>query len=129
MDRSVYITSTGAFLPGKPVTNEEMEQYIGKINDRRSRLGRFVLRQNGIKTRHYALTPDGVHLHSGADMAVRAIRDALSRSEIAAERLSFLAAATTQATSSSPVSPARSMANSACGPWRSRAFRASVPAA
>ncbi|WP_437311281.1 beta-ketoacyl-ACP synthase III [Sorangium sp. So ce388] len=96
MDRSVYITSTGAFLPGKPVPNEEMEQYIGKINDRRSRLGRLVLRQNGIKTRHYALTPDGVHLHSSADMAARAIRDALSRSEIAAERLSFLAAATTQ---------------------------------
>ncbi|WP_437571545.1 beta-ketoacyl-ACP synthase III [Sorangium sp. So ce542] len=96
MDRSVYITSTGAFLPGKPVPNDEMEQYIGKIDDRRSRLGRFVLRQNGIKTRHYAVTPDGSHLHTGADMAARAIRHALSRSEIAAERLSFLAAATTQ---------------------------------
>ncbi len=96
MDNSVYITATGAFLPGEPVKSAEMEPYIGKINDRRSRLGRLVLRQNGIETRHYALTRDGEYLHTSADMAARAIRDALDHSEIAAERLSFLAAATTQ---------------------------------
>src|SRR4051794_4928931 len=96
MERCVYITSTGAFLPGAPVPSAEMEHYIGKINDKRSRLGRLVLRQNGIKTRHYALTPDGTYLHSSAEMATRAIRDALDRSEIGAEKLTFLAAATTQ---------------------------------
>jgi 3-oxoacyl-[acyl-carrier-protein] synthase III len=96
MERSVYITSTGAFLPGGPVSNAEMEQYIGRINDKRSRLGRLVLRQNGIKTRHYALTPEGEHLHTSAGMAARAIRSALDRSEIAAEKLSLLATATTQ---------------------------------
>lgn len=96
MERSVYITSTGAFLPGEPVQSSDMERYIGKINDKRSRLGRLVLRQNGIKTRHYALTPEGEVLHTSAEMATRAIRAALDRSEIAAEKLSFLAAATTQ---------------------------------
>ena len=96
MDRSVYLTATGAFLPGEPVPSAEMERYIGKINDKRSRLGRLVLRQNGIETRHYALTPEGEHLHTSAEMAARAIRDALGRSEISAEKLTFLATATTQ---------------------------------
>jgi 3-oxoacyl-[acyl-carrier-protein] synthase-3 len=73
-----------------------MERYIGKISDKRSRLGRLVLRQNGIRTRHYALTPDGTCVHSNADLATRAIRDALARSEVGAERLTYLAAATTQ---------------------------------
>ncbi len=96
MERSIYITSTGAFLPGNPVPSAEMEQYIGRINDQRSRIGRLVLRQNGIKTRHYALTPEGQHLYSNAEMAVRAIKDTLSHSELAPEKLTFLATATTQ---------------------------------
>lgn len=96
MGSSVYITSTGAFLPGPPVPSEEMEQYIGKISDKRSKLGRLVLRQNGIKTRHYALSKEGTFRHSNAEMAARAIQDALLRSQVAPERLSLLAAATTQ---------------------------------
>lgn len=72
MTRSAYITSTGAFLPGEPVPNERMEQYLGAISERRSRLGRLVLRQNGIQTRHYARTPDGTYLHTNAQMAALA---------------------------------------------------------
>lgn len=96
MTRSAYITSTGAFLPGEPVPNERMEQYLGAISERRSRLGRFVLRQNGIQTRHYALTPEGVYLHTNAQMAALAIQDALRRSQVDEQKLSFLATATTQ---------------------------------
>lgn len=96
MERSVYITSTGAFLPGEPVPSPEMEQYLGKVSEKRSRLGRLVLRQNGIKTRHYALSREGEPLHTSAQMAARAIQDALQQSELAENKLTFLSAATTQ---------------------------------
>lgn len=96
MTRSAYITSTGAFLPGEPIPSDQMERYLGVISERRSRLGRLVLRQNGIKTRHYALTPEGTYLHSNAQMGARAVRDALDRGQIDPRKLSFLATATTQ---------------------------------
>ena len=31
MDRSVYINKIASFLPNAPVSNEEMEDYIGLI--------------------------------------------------------------------------------------------------
>ncbi len=96
MTRLAYITSTGAFLPGEPVPNEKIEQYLGRISEKRSRLGRFVLRQNGIKTRHYALSAEGTYLYSNAQMAALAIHDALKHSQVDAQKLSFLATATTQ---------------------------------
>lgn len=43
------------FLPGDPVPSSEMEDYPGYINGKPSRHRALVLRQNKIKTRHYAL--------------------------------------------------------------------------
>ena len=33
MNRSVYITKIASFLPNDPVSNEEMENILGKINN------------------------------------------------------------------------------------------------
>ena len=49
MKANVYITSVSKFLPNLPVYNEDMEQYLGLINSKPSRVKRIVLKQNGIK--------------------------------------------------------------------------------
>ena len=51
----VFINSFGAFLPGAPVPNSQMEDYLGHIGGKKSRHRAIVLRQNKIKTRHYAV--------------------------------------------------------------------------
>lgn len=92
----VFIVGSGSFLPGNPVANTEMENHIGKISEKRSRLGKYVQRQNGIKTRHYAMSASGAFLHTNAEMAANAVLDAFEACEFDAEKVSFLAAATTQ---------------------------------
>ncbi len=51
----VYITKSGKFLPNAPIDNEHIESFLGKINNTASRARGIVLRNNGIKTRYYAL--------------------------------------------------------------------------
>ena len=55
----VYITKSGKFLPNAPVDNEQMEIFLGKINDISSKAKRIVLRNNGIQTRYYAIDEKG----------------------------------------------------------------------
>jgi 3-oxoacyl-[acyl-carrier-protein] synthase III len=71
--KEVYITRTAAFLPNNPVSNDEMEDYLGLINDRASKSRRIVLRNNGIKNRYYAIQKDGVATHTNAEMVSLAI--------------------------------------------------------
>lgn len=56
MANSVYINKISSFLPGHPISNDEMEEYLGVIGGRKSRSKAIVLRSNGIKNRYYALT-------------------------------------------------------------------------
>lgn len=53
--RDVYINKVAVFLPNMPVSNEEMEHYIGLIDGKPSRVRSIVLKQNGIKTHYYGL--------------------------------------------------------------------------
>src|SRR5215213_11513702 len=94
VDNSAYITSFGKFLPGEPVTNEKAEDYLGLIGGKPSRLKSRILKQNGIKTRHYALEPCGKVNFGNYELAARAIEDALAHSEIDRKNIQFLAAAT-----------------------------------
>ncbi|MBO6825350.1 MAG: beta-ketoacyl-ACP synthase III [Sneathiella sp.] len=94
--RDVYITSAGGFLPGSPITNSQMEEYLGYIKGKPSRFGKMILRQNGIQTRHYALDTDGKPQYSSAEMAANAIHTALERSTVSKDRIEFLSTATTQ---------------------------------
>lgn len=94
--RDVFITGTGAFLPGPPVGNDAMEDHIGRIVGRSSAIGRRALRWNGVETRHYALSADGVPLHSNASMAADAARTALDDAGLGLGDLQHLATATTQ---------------------------------
>jgi 3-oxoacyl-[acyl-carrier-protein] synthase III len=70
----VYITDTSIFMPNDPVPSEEMEEYLGYINDKPSKSKKIVLRNNGIKTRYYALTKEGRPTHTNAQMTALAVK-------------------------------------------------------
>jgi 3-oxoacyl-[acyl-carrier-protein] synthase-3 len=74
MNTKVYITLISKFLPNSPVSNDEMEQYLGLINQKPSLARHIILRSNGIKQRYYALDKQGNVTHTNVDMAVQAIR-------------------------------------------------------
>ncbi|WP_415288953.1 beta-ketoacyl-ACP synthase III [Brevundimonas sp. S1H14] len=96
MLRDVFITGTGAVLPGERIGNDRMEDFIGRIGGRASAVGRRALRWNGIEGRHYALTPDGRPLHSNASMCAGAVRAALDEAGLSLGDLQHLGAAATQ---------------------------------
>jgi 3-oxoacyl-[acyl-carrier-protein] synthase III len=73
----VYITRTATYFPNEPVSNDEMEEFLGYINKSPSKSRRIVLRNNGIKTRYYALTKEGKSTHTNAEMTAEAIRKML----------------------------------------------------
>ncbi len=72
--QEVYIINTAAFFPNNPVSNDEMEDYLGIINGAPSRSKAIVLRNNGIKNRFYALDKEGRPTHTNAEMTAEAVR-------------------------------------------------------
>ncbi len=73
--KNVYITNTSSFFPNEPVSNDEMEEYLGYLNSKPSKSKSIVLRNNGIKRRFYALTKGGKITHTNAQMTALAIKD------------------------------------------------------
>ena len=93
----VFITSTGSFLPNKAIANDEMEDYLGRINGKDSRAKNRVLKQNGIKTRYYAIDKDQRSTHSNAQLAVGAVNNAIQKSGLRSTDVELLCTGTTQA--------------------------------
>lgn len=93
MNRKVYITKTSSFFPNFPVTNDDMEKYLGLVDGKTSRVRPIILRQNGIKTRYYALDEQQQITHSNAEMARNAI-DGLFDNENEKSKIQYLACAT-----------------------------------
>lgn len=74
MSNEVFITNISRFLPNRPVSNDEMEQYLGMIDNKPSKARRIVLRNNGITNRYYALEKGGIPTHTNAELAAEAVR-------------------------------------------------------
>lgn len=92
----VFITALGTYLPNGAVSNDEMEEYLGKINGKGSLARERVLSQNGIRQRFYALNKKQESTHSNAQMASLAVREALSRSTLRDKDVELIATGTTQ---------------------------------
>jgi len=73
----VYITKSATYFPNEPISNDEMESFLGLINNSPSKSKRIVLRNNGIKNRFYALTREGKPTHTNAEMTANSIRKML----------------------------------------------------
>lgn len=69
----VYITKAAKYLPNEAVSNDEMEAYLGLINDTASKARRIILRNNKITSRYYAVDKEGKSTHSNAELTRNAI--------------------------------------------------------
>jgi 3-oxoacyl-[acyl-carrier-protein] synthase-3 len=73
MPNHVYINNIAKFLPNEPVSNDEMESILGMVNGKPSRSKNIVLRQNGIKNRHYVIDKNGEIKYNNAEITSKAI--------------------------------------------------------
>ncbi|MBK7763645.1 MAG: beta-ketoacyl-ACP synthase III [Bacteroidetes bacterium] len=74
----VYITRLSKFLPNNPISNDQMEDYLGRIDGRASKAKGIILRNNQIKTRYYAINKEtGKSTHTNYQLASKAIEGLL----------------------------------------------------
>jgi len=99
---NAYITQLSAVLPGKPVSNDEMESVLGMVGGKPSRARRLVLRSNGITSRHYVVDPrTGLATHTNAQLAAEAVRGLAAEGQALAD-IDCLACGTTMADQTMP---------------------------
>src|SRR4051812_24588807 len=113
MQQKVFITAAGKHLPGKPVTNDEIEQRLGLIYGKPSRMKEKMLKQNGIQTRYYAIDEAQRSTTSNSAMTAAAITDCIGKSAVYKKDIDYIAAATTQG--DLPVPGFASMVHAATG--------------
>jgi len=71
---NVYITRASAVLPNAPVSNEEIENVLGKVNGQASRAKKLILRSNKIKSRHYVVDQKSNKItHTNAQLTAESI--------------------------------------------------------
>lgn len=78
MSARVYINKIEKFLPNNPVSNDEMEDILGKINHTPSKSRRLILRNNGIQTRYYALDAQQNVTHNNAQLTAVVVNKLVS---------------------------------------------------
>lgn len=94
MAEGVFINKIEGFLPGEPVANDEMEQYLGIIGGKKSRSKAIVLRNNGIKQRYYALNKNSEPTYTNARLTAESVKKVLS-GKTKAEEIELLCCGTT----------------------------------
>ena len=90
-----YITRTGSYLPGEPVDNSSIAQYLGTMLGE-SQIKKKILAVNGIRTRHYALDKHQNATHSTYELAVEAVKACLPKDRKTLA-IDYLAAGSTHA--------------------------------
>lgn len=94
MKKEVFITGLASFFPNSPVSNDEIEDFLGLISGKHSKVQRVVLKQNGIKKRYYALNKNQKITHTNAEMAMQAIQKLLASTGKSQKEIELLACAT-----------------------------------
>lgn len=90
----VYITKVAKFLPNEPVSNDEMENHLGLINEATSKARRLILRNNKIVRRYYAIDKNGTSTHNNAELTNNAIQGLFDNS-FTAQDMELLSCGTT----------------------------------
>lgn len=88
---NVYIEAASYYLPGEPIDNEEMDNYIAPINRLSNRIKNKILSENGILCRHYAIDAEGNTHTSHVQMAARAIKQCLQDAQASLTDIGLLA--------------------------------------
>ena len=89
-----YINTIGKFLPGKSIGNDEIEAYLGRVNQQPSKVKNRILKSNRIQQRYYALDSSQNVTHRNSELAANAVIDALNNSNLKQKDLELLACAT-----------------------------------
>lgn len=92
----VYITKAAKYFPGNPIGVDEMEDYLGYVNDAPSKAKSLILRNNGIKTRYYALDKDNKPTETNASITAKAV-EKLFDENFKKEDMELLSCGTTSA--------------------------------
>lgn len=92
--QDVYITRLAKYLPYAPVSNDEMESILGMVDGKPSKVRALILRNNGIKTRHYAFR-EGEKSFSNAELTANAIKSLFNEDDEALKSLQLIACGTT----------------------------------
>lgn len=72
---NAFITAVSAVLPGEPVDNQSLGDYLGAVSHISAKTRQIILKNNGIKTRYYAIDPTtGRTTHTNAQLAAEAVR-------------------------------------------------------
>jgi 3-oxoacyl-[acyl-carrier-protein] synthase-3 len=86
--RQVKIVSTGSYLPGDPIDNDQMERLAGGVPE-------DVLEGLQVKTRHWAIDPEtGEHLETNSGMGAKAAQEALDLAGLSADDIDLLVVST-----------------------------------
>jgi 3-oxoacyl-[acyl-carrier-protein] synthase-3 len=89
--KPVRMVSTGAYLPGEPITNQDLERLVGPLPE-------DILEGLQVQRRHWMIDPaTGEHRESNSEMAFKAAKQALDLAGIAAEQVDLLVACTSSA--------------------------------
>lgn len=73
----VFVNRLSKFLPNDPVSNDEIEQYLGMVDGKPSRARLKILGNNKITSRYYAIDKNGKSTHTNAQLAAKAIEGLL----------------------------------------------------
>lgn len=96
MRMKAFITDIAGFLPNAPVDNDHIEAVLGMVAGKPSRSRKLVLRNNKIKSRHYAINPaTGEFTHNSAQLAAEAVRALMTKSASKLEDITCLCVGTT----------------------------------
>lgn len=86
--KPVRVVSTGSYLPGEPIANDEIERLGGS-------LPQDILEGIQVQTRHWMIDPaTGEHRENNSDMAAKAAREALHRADIAPQEVDLIVTST-----------------------------------
>ncbi|MDQ3933752.1 MAG: 3-oxoacyl-ACP synthase [Actinomycetota bacterium] len=84
-----YFTSFGTCLPNDPIPSEEIEEYVGAVGS--SEVRDLVIKNSGIRQRHYAIDKEQNTTHRQVDLTTAAIRQAVERSELELDDIEVIA--------------------------------------
>src|SRR5947209_8490204 len=86
--KGVSILSTGSYLPGEPITNGDIEQLVGPLDE-------DILSEIQVEQRHWLLDPISGELREfPSDMATKAARQALELAKLSANDVDLIVTST-----------------------------------
>ncbi len=91
---SVYINDIKKFLPGKGISNDQMELFLGKTKYNTSKSRPIVLRNNGIENRYYAIDENQKSTYSNAQLTAEAVKQ-LEKEDFSLNNIQLIACGTT----------------------------------